>query len=156
MPWKPKRICSHPGCRELTHDSYCDKHQKEYNKKRAPLIKERYGKEWRQIRNRYIKLYLFCEECLKNDRYTKAQEVHHKIPLSNGGTHDYTNLKSLCKSCHSRITAKEGRRWEWKTEQMFEFHTSNDKQIRKTRTIQPRKLDDGDENKNTYSCLYNK
>jgi 5-methylcytosine-specific restriction enzyme A len=111
MPWKPKRICSYPGCRELTHYDYCDRHRKQINKERAPLIKERYGKEWRQIRNKYIKLYPFCEECLKNDRYTRAQEVHHRTPLSKGGTHDYHNLRSLCKSCHSRITAKEDGRW---------------------------------------------
>ena len=40
-----------------------------------------------------------------------AQEVHHIIPLADGGTHDEDNLMSLCKPCHSRITAKEGGRW---------------------------------------------
>jgi 5-methylcytosine-specific restriction protein A len=37
--------------------------------------------------------------------------VHHIIPLSKGGTHDSANLMSLCVSCHSRITARDGGRW---------------------------------------------
>ena len=37
--------------------------------------------------------------------------VHHMIPLANGGTHNDSNLMSLCMSCHLRITAKEGGRW---------------------------------------------
>ncbi|HOE18067.1 MAG TPA: HNH endonuclease [Syntrophorhabdaceae bacterium] len=42
---------------------------------------------------------------------TPAEEVHHIIPLSKGGTHDESNLMSLCTSCHSEITAREGGRW---------------------------------------------
>ncbi|WP_420838364.1 HNH endonuclease [Allobaculum mucilyticum] len=33
------------------------------------------------------------------------EQVHHIVPLSQGGTHDENNLMSLCKSCHSRIHA---------------------------------------------------
>ena len=42
---------------------------------------------------------------------TAAQEVHHIVPLAEGGTHDEDNLMALCKSCHSRITVREGGRW---------------------------------------------
>ena len=38
-------------------------------------------------------------------------EVHHIIPLRDGGTNDINNLMALCKSCHSEITAREGGRW---------------------------------------------
>jgi 5-methylcytosine-specific restriction protein A len=37
--------------------------------------------------------------------------VHHILPLARGGTHDRSNLMSLCTSCHSAITAKDGDRW---------------------------------------------
>jgi 5-methylcytosine-specific restriction protein A len=37
--------------------------------------------------------------------------VHHILPLARGGTHDRSNLMSLCTSCHSTITAKDGDRW---------------------------------------------
>lgn len=39
------------------------------------------------------------------------EEIHHKLPLSEGGTHDRSNLIALCKSCHSQIHAKRGDRW---------------------------------------------
>jgi 5-methylcytosine-specific restriction protein A len=42
---------------------------------------------------------------------TAAAEVHHILPLSQGGTHAEANLMALCKECHSRITAREGGRW---------------------------------------------
>jgi 5-methylcytosine-specific restriction protein A len=55
-----------------------------------------------------------CESCGERGRITAAIEVHHVKPLSDGGTHDWSNLMSLCKSCHSEITAREGGRWRRK------------------------------------------
>jgi 5-methylcytosine-specific restriction protein A len=52
-----------------------------------------------------------CEQCRKDGKLTPAQEVHHIVPLLAGGTHDERNLMSLCTSCHSEITAREGGRW---------------------------------------------
>ena len=40
-----------------------------------------------------------------------VEEVHHKLPLAEGGTHDEGNLISLCQSCHARIHAERGDRW---------------------------------------------
>jgi hypothetical protein len=34
---------------------------------------------------------------------TAVEEVHHIIPLSEGGTNDESNLMSLCRSCHEKI-----------------------------------------------------
>jgi 5-methylcytosine-specific restriction protein A len=115
VPLKPKRPCSINGCPELTNGRYCEKHQKEidrqYNKERQPLMKRRYGRTWKRIRDRYIKTHPLCEECLKNKKTTPANEVHHIKPLSKGGDSSDENLMSLCSSCHSTITAKEGGRW---------------------------------------------
>lgn len=33
-------------------------------------------------------------------------EVHHRVPLADGGTDDETNLMLVCKSCHARLDAK--------------------------------------------------
>lgn len=116
MPFKPKRPCSVNGCPELTYGRYCEKHQKEsdaqYNKyQRDPAHKKLYGRTWKRIRDRYIKEHPLCEECQKQGRLTPAEEVHHVLPLSQGGTHSIDNLMSLCSSCHSRITARDGGRW---------------------------------------------
>jgi 5-methylcytosine-specific restriction protein A len=116
MPRKPKRPCSYPGCPELTDDRYCEQHQslvnKQYNKyQRDPESNKRYGRSWKRIRDRYIKTHPLCEECQRQGRLTPAEEVHHIIPLANGGSNNKENLMSLCKSCHSRITAQSGDRW---------------------------------------------
>ncbi|MDW7685227.1 MAG: HNH endonuclease [Bacillota bacterium] len=116
MPRKPKRPCSYPGCPELTDDWYCEQHQrlvnKQYNKyQRNPESNKRYGRSWKKIRDRYIKTHPLCEECHRKGRLTPAEEVHHIIPLANGGGNNKENLVSLCKSCHSRITAQSGDRW---------------------------------------------
>ena len=116
MPRKPKTPCRYTGCRELTEKRYCDKHYKLINKnynryQRNPETYKRYDKRWRKIRKEYIKSNPMCEMCERNNKYTPAQEVHHIKPLSEGGTHKFDNLMSLCKPCHSRITATEGHRW---------------------------------------------
>ena len=73
---------------------------------RSPVVKKRYGRAWKRIRDRYIGKHPLCEMCLKNHKTTPATEVHHIRPLSRGGTHDEDNLMALCKPCHSKITAE--------------------------------------------------
>ena len=112
MPRKPKAVCRYFGCEELTENRYCQKHRREldrqYNKyKRAPNTYKRYSGKWRSIRKKYISSHPLCEKCKDDKMLTPASEVHHIIPLSRGGTNDENNLMSLCKSCHSKITAKE-------------------------------------------------
>ncbi|MCR4719670.1 MAG: HNH endonuclease [Firmicutes bacterium] len=116
MPYKPKRPCSYPGCPKLTDGRFCDEHAKQEARRyekydRSPEIKKRYGAEWRRIRDRYIAAHPLCAMCKRSGKLTPAEEVHHIAPLSQGGTNAEDNLMSLCKVCHSEITAKEGGRW---------------------------------------------
>ena len=116
MPRKPKRPCSYPGCPLLTEERYCEQHEmlaaKNYERyDRNPVVRKRYGRAWKRIRDRYIKEHPLCEECRRQGRLTPAEEVHHVLPLSHGGTNSMDNLMSLCTSCHSRITARDGGRW---------------------------------------------
>ena len=118
MPRKPKHPCAYPGCPALVEagDRYCDEHRKETGRTyerygRDPTTRKRYGKEWRRIRGIYIKAHPLCEKCLKEGRAVRAVEVHHRIPLADGGTHDEHNLQALCKECHSKIHAERGDRW---------------------------------------------
>ncbi|MDO9565231.1 MAG: HNH endonuclease signature motif containing protein [Candidatus Desulfaltia sp.] len=120
MPKKPKRPCSYPGCPKLTDGRYCEEHQKltdaQYNKyERDPATRKRYGRAWKRIRDRYMAEHPLCEQCQKDGKFTRAEEVHHIIPLSKGGDSSNENLMSLCTSCHSKMTAKEGGRWQKKT-----------------------------------------
>lgn len=116
MPRKPKRPCSQPGCPELTHKRFCVAHAKEEARRyeryqRDPATRKRYGRAWRKIRDRFIKANPLCEECKRKEKLTAAQEVHHILPLSRGGTHDESNLMSVCTPCHSSISARDGDRW---------------------------------------------
>ena len=117
MPRKPKRPCSYQNCAALTDDRYCSEHEKIMNRQyekyqRDSATRKRYGRTWKRIRDKYIAVHPICEECKKSGRLTAAAEVHHINPLSKGGTHSESNLMSLCASCHSTITAREGGRWQ--------------------------------------------
>lgn len=115
MPRKPKRGCAYPGCPKLTDGQYCEEHRKlmesRYNKyERSPDVHKKYGRAWKRIRDRYAAEHPLCEMCLKEGRLTPVEEVHHIIPVSQGGTHDRSNLMSLCQSCHTKIHMEIGDR----------------------------------------------
>ena len=117
MPTKPARPCKYPGCPNLTNDKtgYCEEHRKKARRQydryeREPNVKKMYGHRWEKIRNMYIKAHPLCEECLKNGKSTLADEVHHVLPIKRGGTHDFDNLMSLCKSCHNKKHIEMGDR----------------------------------------------
>jgi HNH endonuclease. len=95
---------------------FCNEHAKQEARRyerydRDPAVKKRYGRTWKRMRDRYIKAHPLCERCAKDKKVTAAEEVHHIKPLSHGGTNDEDNLMSLCKRCHSLITAEMGDRW---------------------------------------------
>ncbi len=106
MPYKPARPCKYPGCPQLTHKSFCLQHSAVYQQKRGSSSKRGYDHRWRKIRKMYLSGNLLCVECLKKGLLVEATEVHHIIPIMNGGTNDYSNLMALCKSCHSKITIR--------------------------------------------------
>ena len=110
MPHSPLRGCSSPGCRAraVSGSSYCEEHKKLHEKNYERYTRgydpnKRYGRAWKRIRDRYVAEHPLCEMCLMDGRYTPVQEVHHIVPLSRGGTHDSSNLMSLCRSCHNKV-----------------------------------------------------
>ena len=116
MPKKPKRPCSHPGCPKLTDGRFCEEHAKAEAKRyemydRDPAVRKRYGRAWKRIRDSYVEQHPLCEQCEANGLLVPTAEVHHKKPLSEGGTHSRENLIALCKSCHAKIHADRGDRW---------------------------------------------
>ena len=113
VPYKPKKPCAQRGCKELTTGRYCNVHAKEtmtrYNKYgRDQATGKRYGTQWRKIRAAFLSAHPLCFMCQTNGKLTPASTVHHRRKLTDGGTHDYGNLMSLCASCHSSLHAGEG------------------------------------------------
>lgn len=115
MPSKPKRPCSYPGCPKLTDGRFCEEHAKvearRYEKyDRDPAVRRRYGRAWKRIRDSYVQQHPLCEMCQKEGRLVMTEEVHHKIPLSEGGTHARENLiafasRAMPESMPSVVTA---------------------------------------------------
>ena len=116
MPKKPKRPCSFPGCPNLTDGRFCEEPEKLENKRyekydRDPAVRRRYGRAWKRIRDSYASEHPFCEQCYKQGKLVPVEQVHHIKPLAEGGTHERSNLISLCASCHAKIHAERGDRW---------------------------------------------
>lgn len=67
-----------------------------------------YDNSWRTVRIYHLSNNPLCEDCLVDKIYTPANEVHHKIKLRDRPDlrDEPSNLMSLCKSCHSKRTAK--------------------------------------------------
>jgi 5-methylcytosine-specific restriction protein A len=125
MPRRAPTPCCYPGCGKLTDGRYCAEHTRkanhDYNQYvREPDSNKRYGAEWRRIRSAYISINPLCEDCKTNGRYVPAEEVHHIKPIAEGGSNDWQNLRSLCKSCHSRISSGNG----WGHGRKLEFYGS--------------------------------
>lgn len=104
------RVCPERGCTTLIRGSarYCPQHTKEHRNDdydaRRPSSGERgYDSKWQAIRAKYLKEHPYCVVCGQ-----PATEVDHIIPLRQGGTHDWDNLRAMCKPHHSQHTAKHG------------------------------------------------
>ncbi len=118
MPYKPKKPCAYPGCPELTHERYCEKHKrvvdKQYNRHGRDRDTQTFYESpaWRRLRRIKLQAQPLCEECLRENKTVKATMVDHIVPIKQGGAAlDLSNLQSLCGSCHSKKSIKEGSRF---------------------------------------------
>lgn len=68
-----------------------------------------YDHTWRKLSIRFRQQNPLCAICLANDLVTLATEVDHITPIKHEPERklDWSNLQSLCHSCHSRKTANE-------------------------------------------------
>jgi 5-methylcytosine-specific restriction enzyme A len=114
MPYKPKRPCNHPGCPELTDNTYCKKHKKakesNYNKYgRDPEAKKLYGYRWQKASKRFLAANPLCLECKKKGKLKASKVTDHIVPHKGNKElfWDINNWQPLCVSCHNRKTAKE-------------------------------------------------
>jgi 5-methylcytosine-specific restriction protein A len=118
LPRKPPTPCAQPGCRELCHERFCPRHAKEHaahyeRHQRDRNLKKHYDSPaWRRLRRAFLLRHPLCQSCEAHGKYTPALEVHHVVPLSQGGTDFEGNLQALCKVCHSQHHAAAGTRWK--------------------------------------------
>lgn len=68
----------------------------------------KYGRRWRRFRLVWLSEHPWCVECERERKLTLASEVDHIDPLQEGDeVCDPGNVQSLCKTHHSRKTARE-------------------------------------------------
>ena len=71
--------------------------------------------QWRKLRDTYLREHAICQDRLAKGKITPATDIHHlRSPFKNGEINwnlllDYTNLTSLCRTCHgNRHAAEQG------------------------------------------------
>ena len=107
MPRKAGRLCSHPGCPNITHEKYCEAHRKQTA---APSAAARgYDSRWQRARVIFLHKHPLCVACQQHGRLTAATVVDHVVP--HRGDRELfwneANWQPLCKPCHDEKTATE-------------------------------------------------
>lgn len=82
--------------------------QKETVKRHIKGQPKTYGYRWEQFRKFYLTEYPLCNDCEQSGRVTPAAELHHVMKVADHPElqFDPLNIMALCKSCHSKRTAK--------------------------------------------------
>ncbi len=103
LPVTPRQGVAHPGeirCPEHKHSWVpWEKNRKKPKRKSVAYLAETLPYEMR----------FFCWMCLRSRKHLSGLtppvflEVHHIIPVQNGGTDDQKNLMRLCSECHSEV-----------------------------------------------------
>ena len=97
------KLCSEPRCNQTQP---CSLHPKRGNwqtwTKANPYAILAYRGDWPKTRARQLEREPRCRLC-----HAPATTVDHIQPLSRGGTHARSNLRSLCEPCHRTVTASD-------------------------------------------------
>ena len=118
MPNKAMKLCLWPGCGRLTSGAYCEEHrqyrkQQEYRQRSHEYAYLYNDQRWRGpdgIRQRRLSNEPLCRECKRHGIIRAASECDHII-MHKGNPDiffNYEQTQSLCESCHSAKTIKEG------------------------------------------------
>lgn len=112
MPDAPPKPCLAPRCPALvTGAARCPEHTTTDRppERRGSAAARGYDARWRKLRRLHLNREPLCRHCLLIDRVTPATDVDHITPHTGHGDpllYDPDNLRSLCHSCHSRVTAR--------------------------------------------------
>lgn len=104
-PRRAPRPCPVPGCAAKSErGGRCAKHSH-----RPDRLRVYDSSAWKRLRSIQLADQPFCEDCLEDGRTTAATDVDHveRVRDRPDLALDSSNLRSLCKPCHSRKTARE-------------------------------------------------
>lgn len=100
---RPRAITSHQ--RNLVGQlCYLRRHLAEFSPEAPPNVRRhalRYGSDWERRRIQVLaRDNCRCTAC--GETWVNYLEVHHIVPLGDGGTNDLSNLITLCRLCHAK------------------------------------------------------
>ena len=104
-------VCAERGCPELADERFCDKHRRDDRRaiegRRESAQSKGYDAQWRKTRLEFLRAYPVCQD--EMGCVAKATDVDHIDGLGPKGPrgHDWTNLRALCHSHHSKRTARD-------------------------------------------------
>lgn len=111
MPVAPLKPCAWPGCGALTAARHCERHAREYDRRRGSSTARGYDRAWQRVRALKLQLDPLCEcdECRAAGRILPATVVDHVRSIEEA-PHlrlDFANLRSMAKECHDARTARD-------------------------------------------------
>lgn len=108
MAKRALKVCSQPGCAELTDSGRCGECGAEAEKRRGTARQRGYGKAHHRFRQGVLAKYPVCVLC-----YTQPSTVADHYPLDRRelvaqglDPNDPVNGRGLCASCHNKYTAE--------------------------------------------------
>lgn len=105
MANKGRKYCAAYPCNNLVPvgETYCEKHKPPAPARRDVDSFYR-SNAWKRASLAYRRANPYCERCLSEGRRTRAQLVHHKMEIKDGGSRlDPKNMESLCHACHNQV-----------------------------------------------------
>ncbi|MCK9479285.1 MAG: HNH endonuclease [Firmicutes bacterium] len=104
MPYKPKKPCRQTGCPNLTHKTYCERHEK--LNRRESAYERGYTNKWQKQSKLYLKQNPLCVQCQSKGKLVMATVVDHITPHRGNAQLMWSksNWQSLCKRCHDKKT----------------------------------------------------
>lgn len=108
--YRGKRLCGHQDCKNII--DFKVKHSN-YKKK----IRKIENGTFRSGVSPEIRKYILdrdsycCGKCKSSYSDDKMMQVHHIVPVSDGGTDEFTNLITVCRNCHKKIHNDDWRKY---------------------------------------------
>lgn len=113
MPSQAARPCNNRECTGLVRNGACSVcgsqrrgKDRAHDGQRGTAAQRGYNSTWQRVRRMQLAREPLCKDCAGGGRVTLATEVHHIKAVRDGGSNSFDNFMSLCKSCHSKRTAK--------------------------------------------------
>jgi 5-methylcytosine-specific restriction protein A len=90
------------------------KRRRATDRHRGSASERGYDARWQAARRWYLNQNPLCRACESQGYYRMANEVDHIVPFKGDDRlkWDQDNWQPLCKSCHSRKSAKESGGWK--------------------------------------------